>query len=108
MNELRPASAPLRWRLRGGVRPLGGRGFDAVDLGGFDGLGNFLLQGLDFGELAGLVEDDLVELVVLMLQMGEAGFQLFEALSKFLVHLRCVFLPDSGSSPDIWITSKIS
>ena len=65
---------------------LGGGGFDALELGGFDGLGKSLLEGGHFDELAGLFEDDLVELVVLMFQMGEVRFQLFDALGEFFVH----------------------
>ncbi len=68
------------------MRRLGGGGFDALELGGFDGLGKALLEGRHFNELAGLLKDDLVELVVLMLQVGEVRFQLFDALGKFFVH----------------------
>src|SRR5882724_2386486 len=50
------------------MRRFGGGGFDAVELGGFDGLGKALLEGGHFDELAGLLEDDLVKLIVLMLQ----------------------------------------
>ena len=53
------------------MRRLGGGGFDAVEFGGFDGLGKALLEGRHFAELTGLLEDDPVDLVVLMFQVGE-------------------------------------
>ena len=71
---------------------LGGRGFDALEFGGFDGLGKALLEGRHFDELAGLFEDDLVKLVVLMFQVGEVGFQLFNALGEFFVHVESVMV----------------
>jgi hypothetical protein len=71
---------------------LGGRGFDALKLGGFDGLGKSLLEGRHFDELAGLFEDDLVKLVVLMFEVGEVRFQLFDALGEFFVHSQIVMV----------------
>jgi len=71
---------------------LGGRGFDALEFGGFDGLGKALLEGRHFDELAGLFEDDLVELVVLMFKVGEVRFQLFDALGEFFVHAQIVMV----------------
>ena len=71
---------------------LGGRGFDAFKFGGFDGLGKALLEGRHFDELAGLFEDDLVELVVLMFEVGEVRFQLFNALGEFFVHIESVMV----------------
>ena len=74
------------------VRWVGGGGFDALEFGGFDGLGKALLEGRHFDELAGLLEDDLVELVVLMLKVGELRFQLFDALGEFFVHAPSVMV----------------
>jgi hypothetical protein len=71
---------------------FGGRGFDAFEFGGFDGLRKALLEGRHFGELAGLVKHDLVKLVVLMLKMGEMRFQLFDALGEFFVHGQIVMV----------------
>jgi hypothetical protein len=61
-------------------------GFDSVEFDVFDGLGNALLEGLEFGELPALFHDDLVELVVLMFEVGEVGLDLFKSLGKFFVH----------------------
>jgi len=74
------------------MRRFGGGGFDAVELGGFDGLGKALLEGGHFDELAGLLEDDLVKLIVLMLQVGEVRFQFFNALGEFFVHVESVMV----------------
>ncbi len=71
---------------------FGGGGFDALEFGSFDGLRKPLLDGRHFGGLAGLLEDDLVELVVLMFKVGEVRFQLFDALSEFFVHAQTVMV----------------
>ncbi len=86
MKEIRATGASLI------VGRLGGRGFDALEFGGFDGLGKALLEGRHFDELAGLIEDHLVELVVLMFQVGEVRFQLFDALGEFFVHAQIVMV----------------
>jgi uracil-DNA glycosylase len=49
-------------------------------------LGKLLLKRLHLGPLTALIDDHLVELFVLMLQMGEVGFDLFDALGKFFIH----------------------
>jgi hypothetical protein len=74
------------------MRRLGGGGFDAFELGGFNGLGKALPEGRHFDELAGLFENDLVELVVLMFQVGEVGFQFINALGEFFVHAQIVMV----------------
>jgi len=53
------------------MRGLGIGELDALQLDVFDGFGKFLLEREQFGELAGLFDDYLVELVVLMLEMRE-------------------------------------
>jgi hypothetical protein len=70
------------------MRWLGIRGFDAFEFDAFDGLGNFLLERLHSCELTALFEDDLVELIVLMFEVGEIGFEFFKALGEFFVHGR--------------------
>jgi hypothetical protein len=74
------------------VGRFGGGGFDAFELGGFDGLRKPLLEGRHFDELAGLFEDDLVELVVLMLKVRKMRFQLFDAFGEFFVHSQIVMV----------------
>jgi len=68
------------------MRRLGVGGFDALEFDAFDGLGNFLLERLDFRQLPALFEHDLVELIVLMFEMGEVGFELFQSFGEFFVH----------------------
>jgi len=86
MKEIRATGASLI------VGRFGGGGFDAFELGGFDGLGKPLLEARHFDELAGLFENNLVELVVLMLQVSEMRFQLFDALGEFFVHAQIVMV----------------
>lgn len=68
------------------MRRPGIRGFDAFEFDAFDGLGNFLLERLDFCELPALFEHDLVELIVLMFEVGEVGFEFFQSFGEFFVH----------------------
>ena len=65
---------------------LGIGGFDAVDLDGFEGIADFLLEGLHFGDASALIEDDLVELIVLMLEVSQVRFNFSETVGKFLIH----------------------
>ena len=81
----------VAWSAREGcdllvVGRLGVGGFDAVDLDGFKGVADFLLERLDLGEASALVEDDLIELIVLMLEVSEVRFDFSEAVGKFLIH----------------------
>lgn len=68
------------------MRRLGVGGFDALEFDAFDGLGNFLLERLHFCELTTLFEHDLVELIVLMFEVGQIGFEFFQAFGEFFVH----------------------
>jgi hypothetical protein len=69
------------------MRRFGVGGFDALNFDALDGLRNFLLQHLEPGQLPALFQYDVVELVVLVFEMGEMGFQLFEAFGEFFVHV---------------------
>ncbi len=68
------------------MRRLGIGGFDALEFDAFDGLRDFLLEGVHLGQLTALFEHDLVELIVLMFEVGEMGFEFFKPLGEFFVH----------------------
>ena len=51
------------------MRGLRISGPDAFRFNAFDRLGYFLLEGKELGELTGLLEDDLIQLIVLVLQV---------------------------------------
>jgi hypothetical protein len=77
------------------MRRLGIGGFDAFEFDAFDGLRDFLLERLDLCQLTALFEHDLVELIVLMFEVGEVGFEFFKSLGEFFVHARII----SGNEP---------
>jgi hypothetical protein len=68
------------------MRRLGVGGLDALQFDALDGLGNLLLERLQFRELPRLFEHHLVKLVVLMLEMGQVRLQFFQTPGEFFVH----------------------
>lgn len=60
--------------------------FDAIHFNGFDGLGDALLHGLHFSELASLREHHLIELIAEVFEMRQIRFELFQTFRQFLVH----------------------
>ena len=68
------------------MRRLRIRGLDALQFNALHGLCDLLLLYLRFRQQPRLLQHHLVQLVVLMLQVREMRFQLFQAFGDFFVH----------------------
>ena len=65
------------------VRRLRVGGADAVEFGAFDRFGELAHDGLEAGELAALLDHDVVEFLVQAFDVGEVDFDALEALFEF-------------------------
>ena len=63
-------------------------GLDALQLNALHCLGNLLLLDLRFRQQPRLLQHHLVQLIILMLQVREMRFQLFQAFRDFFVHVQ--------------------
>ena len=70
------------------MRRFAGVGADSVEFGALDGIGESADQSLELGDGATLFEDEGIELIVTMLEMGERGFDALEALLEGVAHGR--------------------
>lgn len=68
------------------MRRPGVGGFNPFQLDGFHRLRDPLLPGLQFGQLPRLFEHDLVELVILVFEVGQVRFNLVQPFNEFFFH----------------------
>lgn len=99
------------------MRRLGIRGLDAVEFDGFDGIGEPLLKRLHFGQATALFEDDFVQLIVLVFQMGQVHFNLFQSFHEFSIHAanviglcrkaKCDFTNSVSGKQNVKLTARL-
>ena len=70
------------------MRWLGLVALDSIRFEPLDGLSNSLLVGLEFLKRSALLDDNLVELIELLFQVGQMRFDFFQALGELFVHIR--------------------